>query len=356
MFLKGAHVVDQNNLISKKGKPQLLSKRAWFLVPMAIILCVVFVLSLCLGRYHALPHEVVSVLFGHALGNPSDAALDNVIFSVRMPRIVMAMLVGAALSQAGAAYQAVFSNPLVSSDILGVSSGASFGAASGILFSGTALAVEGLALLFGLIAVGLVILLGRVRRKTQLYMLVLAGVIVSSLFAAMVSLIKYVSDPYDQLPAITTWLMGSLSSSSYAGVQLTCAVVIPCSLVLWALRWKLNLLSLDEEEAASLGIDVSKMRIFTLLIATFMTVVTVSLCGVVGWIGLVIPHIGRMIVGNDHRLLVPATLLLGASYLLLIDDVARSVTSSEIPLSILTAVIGAPFFAWILRRTKGCAQ
>lgn len=324
------------------------------LLVMALVLVACFVCSLCVGRYSITPAQVVQAIAARVCGQaPPDQMVDNIVFSVRMPRVVLAVVVGAGLSAAGAAYQAVFSNPLVSSDILGVSSGASFGAALGILISGEALLVEGLALGMGLVAVGAVILLGRVQRRTQLYMLVLAGVIVSALFEALVSLIKYVSDPYDKLPAITTWLMGSMASASYSDVAVCSAVILPCCVLLLGLRWKLNLLSLDEEEARSLGINVVRLRLAVILIATFMTAVTVSMCGVIGWIGLVIPHVGRMLLGNDHRTLVPASMLLGGSYLLLIDDVARAATGAEIPLSILTAIVGAPFFAWILRRTGG---
>lgn len=332
-------------------------KRGFALIGMVVALAVSFVVSLCLGRYGLSPVEVVNVLLNALSGaSQPDATAANVVLSVRMPRILMGLLVGAALSVAGAAYQAVFSNPLVSSDILGVSSGASFGAALGILLFGSALAIEGLSLGFGLAAVALVIMLGRVQRRTQIYMLVLAGVIVSALFSALVSLIKYVSDPYDKLPAITTWLMGSMASSSFSDVAVVAGVVLPCCALLWGLRWKLNLLSLDEEEAASLGVDVSRLRLVVIVLATLMTAVTVSLCGVIGWIGLVIPHVGRMLVGNDHRVLVPASVLLGSSYLLIIDDIARIASGAEIPLSILTAIIGAPFFAWILRKTGGSSE
>ncbi|MCH4184743.1 MAG: iron ABC transporter permease [Eggerthellaceae bacterium] len=241
---------------------------------------------------------------------------------------------------------------ILSSDILGVSSGASFGAALGILLSGSAFVIQGFSLGFEIIAVGLVVMLGRVQRRTQLYTLVLAGVVVSSLFTALVSLIKYVSDPYDKLPAITTWLMGSLASTSYDDIAVAAAVVIPCCALLFVLRRKLNLLSLDEEEARSLGVNVTRLRLVVIFLAMLITATTVSLCSVIGWVGLVIPHIGRMIVGNDHRLLIPASMLIGGSYMLIIDDIARALTTAEIPLSILTAVVGAPFFAWILRRTS----
>ena len=250
-------------------------------------------------------------------------------------------------------YQAIFGNPLVSPDILGVSSGAGFGASLGILLSTSTLIIQGSALTFGLLAVLMVFLVSKVNGRTELFTLVLSGVIIQALFDALVSLIKYVSDPQEKLPAITVWLMGSLASSSYKDIIVSCVIILPCIAVLLTLRWKMNLLSLDEEEARSLGVNVHRLRSVVIVLSTLMTGVTVSLCGVIGWIGLVIPHVGRMLVGNDHRALLPASALLGALYLLLIDTIARTATAAEIPLSILTAIIGAPFFAWMLRKTSG---
>lgn len=327
-------------------------RRGALLALMGVVLLACAILSLCLGRYAIAPADVVLTLLSPVFGfEAPDAMMTTVVFSVRLPRILMSVLVGAALAVSGAAFQAVFGNPLVSPDILGVSAGASFGAALAILVSGSAMLIQGMALGFGLLAVGLVMLLGRVQNRTQLYMLVLVGVVVSALFEAFVSIIKYVCDPYDKLPAITSWLLGSLATATYRDVAIAALVIVPCSLVLLGLRWKLNLLSLDEEEARSLGVNVNRLRVITIVVATFMTATTVALCGVIGWIGLVIPHVARLLLGNDHRTLVPASLLLGGTYLLIIDDIARCATGVEIPLSILTAIIGAPFFAWLLRST-----
>ena len=223
----------------------------------------------------------------------------------------------------------------------------------GILLSTSTLIIQGSALTFGLLAVLMVFLVSKVNGRTELFTLVLSGVIIQALFDALVSLIKYVSDPQEKLPAITVWLMGSLASSSYKDIIVSCVIILPCIAVLLTLRWKMNLLSLDEEEARSLGVNVHRLRSVVIVLSTLMTGVTVSLCGVIGWIGLVIPHVGRMLVGNDHRALLPASALLGALYLLLIDTIARTATAAEIPLSILTAIIGAPFFAWMLRKTSG---
>lgn len=346
MNVSSSTPVSTSSAVAHRGR------NAVALVLMAVVLLACCVLALCLGRYTIAPLDVARTLLAPITGwEIPEPAMESVVFNVRLPRILMSVLVGAALAVSGAAFQAVFGNPLVSSDILGVSSGASFGAALAILLSGSALMIQGLALGFGLLAVGLVILLGRVQKRTQLYMLVLAGVVVSALFDAFVSLVKYVCDPYEKLPTITSWLLGSLASSSYSDVATAAVVIVPCCLVLVGLRWKLNLLSLDEEEARSLGVNVSRMRTATIVVATFMTATTVALCGVIGWIGLVIPHVARLLLGTDHRTLIPASILLGGTYLLIIDCIARCATSVEIPLSILTAIIGAPFFAWLLRRT-----
>ena len=322
-------------------------------VGLAVLLVLCFFFSICLGRYEITPLEAVQIVFGLITGNVAD--LDpikvNVVQAVRLPRILMSILVGGALSAAGCTFQAIFGNPLVSPDILGVSSGAGFGAALGILVSGSVLVIQGFALGFGLISVALVVMMGRVQQRTQLYMLVLAGVIVTALFNAFTSIIKYVADPFSKLPVITTWLMGSMANASYRELAIQAAITLPCILVLVALRWKLNLLSLDEEEARSLGVNVGRLRMVAIVVATLLTATSVSMCGIVGWVGLVMPHVGRMLVGNDHRVLMPAAVLLGAAYLLLIDNISRSVAGVEIPISILTAVVGAPFFAWLLRRT-----
>ena len=331
------------------------AKQCAMVLLLAMALTGVFLILLCVGRYSVPPLEAFRIM-GVALFRDGQAleALKaenpfgvSVILGSRLPRLLMGMIVGAGLSVAGATYQAIFGNPLVSPDILGVSSGAGFGASLGILLSTSTLIIQGSALTFGLLAVLMVFLVSKVNGRTELFTLVLSGVIIQALFDALVSLIKYVSDP------ITVWLMGSLASSSYKDIIVSCVIILPCIAVLLTLRWKMNLLSLDEEEARSLGVNVHRLRSVVIVLSTLMTGVTVSLCGVIGWIGLVIPHVGRMLVGNDHRALLPASALLGALYLLLIDTIARTATAAEIPLSILTAIIGAPFFAWMLRKTSG---
>lgn len=320
-----------------------------------LILIVAFFFAMCIGRYDITPFAVVRIISGYFMNNLDnlDAICVNVVMQVRLPRILLSMIIGAGLACSGASYQCLFGNPLVSPDILGVSAGAGFGASLAILLSANSAIVQIQALVFGLLAVGIVLFISRVQKKTELYMLVLSGTIVGALFEAFISLIKYVADPQDKLPAITVWLMGSLASASYQKVAIAAVTIIPCMAILFLLRWKMNLLSLSEEEAKSLGIRVEQLRIVIIVVSTLMTAVSVSLCGIIGWIGLVIPHIVRFLVGNDHRGLIPACMISGAAYLLLIDSMARTITAAEIPLSILTAIIGAPFFAVILRRTMG---
>ncbi|MCR4628111.1 MAG: iron ABC transporter permease [Clostridium sp.] len=311
-------------------------------------LAAMFIFSICIGRYGISPVDVIKALTFDPNLDPLEK---NVILQVRLPRILMSMIVGAGLACSGASYQCIFGNPLVSPDILGVSAGAGFGAALGILLAGGSVLVQGQALFMGLAAVALVLTISRINKKTELFMLVLSGVIVAAFFEALISLVKYIADPQNTLPAITVWLMGSLASVSYEKVMISFVTIVPCMLILMALRWKMNLMSLEEEEAISMGVNVGKVRLIIIVVSTLMTAVSVSLCGIIGWIGLVIPHIGRFLVGDDHRGLIPACVLLGAGYLLAIDSAARTMTAAELPLSILTAMIGAPFFGVMLRKT-----
>ncbi len=323
------------------------------IVVMGLVLVGAFFFSMYIGRYEITPSEVIKTIVGYLSGDVADfdPLRVNVIMQVRLPRILLSLIIGAGLACSGAAYQCLFRNPLVSPDILGVSAGSGFGAALAILLGAGAFMIQVQALVFGLAAVVVVMLIARVEKSTHLYMLVLSGVIVEALFEAFISLTKYVADPQDTLPAITMWLMGSLASVSYKKVFIALVTIVPCIVVLFLLRWKMNLLSLDEEEAKSLGVKVEKIKIVIIVVSTLMTAVSVSLCGVISWIGLVIPHIARFFVGSDHRGIVPASMILGAIYLLLIDDIARTLTAAELPISILTSIVGAPFFAFMLRRS-----
>lgn len=308
-----------------------------------------------IGRYMIPFDRVLSILASSVLNiEPGWTEVEaTVIWSIRVPRIVLAVLIGAGLSVSGAALQALFANPLVSSHVLGVSYGAGFGAALGILLSENPLLIQALAVLFGIIAIGLTYRIGHSKKGIQLYMLVLAGVVVGALFQALISLIQYVADPEEKLPSIVYWLMGSLGGTSLSDLKLGVPLIGIGILMIWCIRWHLNVLSLSEEEAHSMGVNLKLLRGMIIVATTIITAVAVSLSGIIGFVGLVIPHFARMMVGHEHRVLIPATILLGGIYLLVIDTMARSVTAAEIPLSVLTAIIGAPFFALLLRRTGG---
>jgi iron complex transport system permease protein len=322
---------------------------------LVILPIMIFVISMCLGRYPISPGTMFRILGSRIfpIEQTWTGIEESVVLEIRLPRVLLAMLVGAGLSCTGAAFQGLFHNPLVSPHILGVASGAGFGAALGILISGQAAVVQSFAFIFGLLAVAGAYLISRLKTGNSLLMLVLAGVTIGAVFSALISLIKYVADPEEKLPAIVYWLMGSLAGASYKDLIKGAPAILSGVLILFLLRWRINVLSLSEEEAQSLGINVQWLRWIIILASTVVTASAVSLCGTVGWIGLVIPHIGRMLVGPDHKNLIPASASIGAFYLLLIDDVARTATAAEIPLSVLTAIIGAPFFAYLLRRTGG---
>ncbi|MBT9165805.1 MAG: putative ABC transporter permease protein [Chloroflexi bacterium] len=311
--------------------------------------------SLTLGRYEISLGSAFSILTSRILPiEPTWTEIEEtVVFQIRLPRVLMAMLAGAGLSIAGASFQGLFQNPLVSPGILGVSAGAGFGAALGILIGGPAAIIQLFAFAFGITAVVGAYMISRTRMGSSLLMLVLAGMIIGAFFTALISLVKYVADPEEQLPTIVFWLMGSMAGASYKDLLWGAPPIFIGSSILLLLRWRINVLSLSEEEAQSLGINVQWLRWIVIIASTMITAAVVSLCGIVGWIGLVIPHVGRMLVGPNHKVLLPACVSIGASYLLLVDNVARAATAAEIPISILTALIGAPFFVYLLRRTGG---
>ena len=253
---------------------------------------------------------------------------------------------------AGAGLQGVFRNPLVGPQIIGVSSGASFGGVLAILLFESQVWTIGLAFVFGLAAVSIVYFMSRVGGRSPVLTLVLAGVVTSAFFSALVSLVKYTADPYDKLPAIVFWLMGSLATVTHEKLLIASGPVLAAGMVLYLMSFRINVLSLGDEEAEGLGVRVEANRRVVLVCVTLITSSLVAICGVIGWVGLVVPHIGRMIVGPDHRVLLPTSGLLGAIYLLVIDDLARALTPAEIPIGIITAVIGAPVFGYLLKRTQ----
>lgn len=325
---------------------------AMYLFPFALLIA-----SLFIGRYNvpvpvvveSITQTIQSLLFGTVC----PASIEHtVLFKVRLPRILAALMVGSSLAIAGASFQGVFRNPLVSPYILGVGSGAGFGACLGILMGGSHLMIQLTAFAFGLVAVFAAISMGEVSKGTGSLVFVLSGIIVGSIFTALISLTKYVADPYNQLPAIVFWLMGSLVDVRYSDLLWIVAPITIGTLVLLLIRWRVNILSLGDEEAKSLGVNVNKMRLAIIICATLVTSAAVSISGVIGWVGLVVPHIARMLVGPNYDKLLPMSMVIGASFMLLVDDLARTVTAMEIPLGIITAIIGAPLFAYLLKKRR----
>ena len=306
--------------------------------------------SLLLGRYALSPGQLLHMLWTKVTGGAADWPLsdDKVVFAVRLPRVAAAALVGAALAVSGAAYQGMFRNPMVSPDILGASTGAGFGAAVAILLGAGYFGISAAAFCCGLLAVAAAWLVSRLSRTNQTVALILAGMMISSLFSAGTSFVKLVADTQQQLPAITYWLMGSLSSVKDTDVLFLSIPVTLGMVPLLALRWRMNLLTLGEEEAQSMGVNTRRLRGTVIVCAPLLTSASVAVSGMIGWVGLVIPHFCRMLFGYDYRRLIPAGALFGASFLLIVDDIARLVTTGELPLGILTAFVGAPLFVYLI--------
>ena len=306
-------------------------------------------LSLFIGRYPMNITDVIGTLFDASASSPERY---SVIWQLRLPRTLAAAFVGASLSVSGAAFQGVFRNPLVNSGILGVSNGAGFGAALSIILFGVGLYTYVFSFAFAVVAVLLSYMSGRIYGTTPNVMLILGGVVVSGFFGALTSIMKFAADAYSQLPAITFWLMGSFANVNYthfiALVPMTAGI-----LVIFLLRWKINVLSMGDKEAAALGVNVNVFKGLIIASATLSTAAAVCISGVIGWIGLVIPHVCRMLIGNDNDKLIPMSISLGASFLVLIDIIARNISTAEIPIGILTAVVGTPFFVYLLKKTKG---
>ena len=303
------------------------------------------------GRYPVSLADLVHVLLAKASGQQPhvSAAVESVILQVRGPRVLAAVMVGSALAVAGTAFQGLFRNPLVSPDILGASSGAALGAVVGIYLSLGIFFIQVFAFIGGLFAVAAVYVIGSmVRSRDPILVLVLTGVVIGSLLGAGVGLVKYLADPYNQLPAMTFWLLGSLSAVTVSDLIPLFGPVAIGALVLIALRWRMNAMSLPEEEARALGLATGPLRIVIVAAATLVTSASVATAGIIGWVGLVVPHLARSLVGPDFARLLPAAAILGGGYLLLIDTLARTAAEVEIPLGILTAVVGTPFFIWLL--------
>jgi iron complex transport system permease protein len=306
------------------------------------------------GRFPVSPGEVWRALWSAVTGGESGLArnVESVILQVRAPRLVAALAVGAALAAAGAAYQNLFKNPLVSPDILGVSAGCALGAGLAILFALPIVAIQGLAFVGGIAAVALVVAVGTwVGRRDPILTLILAGVVVGSLFGAGIALVKYVADPYNQLPAITFWLLGSFGGALPADLAVALPVVALGLVPLVLLRWRIDLLALSEDEARSLGLDVTRLRFVVIACATLVTASAVAIAGVIGWVGLVIPHAARLLVGASFARVMPLSLVLGAAFMLAVDTLCRTVAATEIPPGVATAFVGTPVFIALLAAT-----
>jgi iron complex transport system permease protein len=324
------------------------AKTVLLLLPAAAVLA-----SMAIGRVNISPVEVIEVIlrrFGSSFEVSRQAEL--VIWTIRFPRILLALLVGAGLSVAGCAFQSLFSNPLATPDTLGVASGSSFGAVLALLIGFNLIGVQILALICGIAAVLLTWFSGW-RKDGGMSTVVLAGIMIGSLFTALVSLVKYTADTESQLPSITYWLMGSMNSASYPSLALGAPPIIAGILILYLLRWRLNILPMPEDEAMTTGTNIRTLRAVTVICSTVITASCVSMCGQAGWVGLLIQHICRMKFGNNHLSLLPASISIGAAFMVIVDTVARSASAAEIPISILTAVVGAPFFIILMRRSGG---
>jgi ABC-type Fe3+-siderophore transport system, permease component len=319
-------------------------KRFISVLVLAIAINIIFaVISISVGRFSISLQNIFLFFLGRLKG-----VEQSVILDVRLPRVIGALLIGATLSQTGAIYQGIFNNPLVSSYILGVSSGAGFGAALGILISSNMAVVEALAFAFGILAVLLTLSASRI--KNDSITLVLAGFVIGSLFQSFTSFLKYVADPFSKLPQIVFWLMGSLAQISLKDIYIFAPILLLFLIVVSFFGWKLNILSLGDEEAMSLGENPKALKRTLIVVTTLQTAIVVSLGGVIGWVGLVVPHLVRFVIGYDNRYVLPLSALFGGAFLLLIDTISRTVFPSEIPIGILTAIVGAPFFIVLIRK------
>ena len=335
-------------------KTQSSRRAALCLGVLGLLLGALFLFSFVLGRYDMSPLTVLRILAAQVIPIEETwtRSMQAVVINVRLPRIALACLVGCALSLAGAAYQSVFQNPMAAPDILGASSGACFGAALAILLGLTKGGVTLMAFACSMLTIALVYLVSGKTKGSHTVSILLSGVMISSFFSAGTSYIKLVADPADQLPEITYWMMGSLSGARGADVAFALLPMAIGALPLLLLRWRINLLTLGEEEASTLGVNTGRLRLVVVLCATFLTAASVAVSGMIGWVGLVIPHLSRKLIGNDCRHLLPASMLMGALFMLLVDNVSRNLLATEIPIGVLTAFIGAPFFIYLMTRKE----
>lgn len=330
---------------------KVMSNKSKLIISLFILfLC--FLISLTIGRYYLSISTILYLLKLKLLNLSIPVQYHSsyiVLWNVRLPRTLMSIIVGIALTLSGTVFQSLFKNPLVSPDILGVSSGASFGAALAILFFGTsALIIQCFTFCFGLLAVFFAYKISQKSKNESITTLVLGGIIISSLFSAGLSFLKYTADPYEELPSIIFWTMGGFNSSSWNELIKICPTILICLFLISLFRWKLNIVSLNDDDALSLGIDIIKARKFYIFFATLLAASCISSCGIISWVGLVVPHIARIIVGSNHSILIPFSATLGGIFMVIMDTIARSITSGEIPISIITSFIGAPFLMFLL--------
>lgn len=338
--------------VAESGRQKLAARRICSFGAMILVLIGMMLISINAGRFSVTIPRIADIILT-AILNPSftPSTMDErIVLLVRLPRVLLAALSGAALAVGGAALQGVFRNPLVSSQVLGISQGAAFGGALAILLGYSGVVLLGMAFTLGLSALIVVGLLARIDGRTEVITVILSGMVVGALFAALVSIVQFVADPNTSLPAIVYWLMGSFSTATWPRLWLAVPGMTIGLIAIFALRYRLNLLALEDSEARALGVRPDRERWIIFIATSLMTGTSVAVAGIVGWIGLVMPHAARILVGEDHRVLVPASALLGASYLTFIDTLARTLTAAEIPLGVLTALIGAPVFGILLRR------
>lgn len=337
----------KDSFLIKKGRFTPFAVIAMILLP-----TVTGILCMCFGRMKLPVSDVINSICSIFTGEIDNLQVYSVVVNLRLPRILMAIIVGAGLTCAGDTFQSLFSNPLATPDILGVTSGTCVGAILAIILSCSILETQLIALVFGLVSVFFTLKIAGKNNSGSMVYLVLAGVIASSLFNAIGSLLKYTADPQDKLPEITYWLMGSFTSATYKKLIVGSPLILIGIAIIFLLRWRLNILSLSEDEAKSSGIDIKKTRMLFILASTVITASCVSMCGQVGWIGLLIPHCARMLVGSNNRYVIPISISLGACFMILIDTLSRTISVIELPLSILTAIIGAPVFISLLSKNR----
>ena len=337
----------KDSFLIKKGRFTPFAVIAMILLP-----TVTGILCICFGRMKLPVSDVINSICSIFTGEIDNLQVYSVVVNLRLPRILMAIIVGAGLTCAGDIFQSLFSNPLATPDILGITSGTCVGAILAIILSCSILETQLIALVFGLVSVFFTLKIAGKNNSGSMVYLVLAGVIASSLFNAIGSLLKYTADPQDKLPEITYWLMGSFTSATYKKLIVGSPLILIGIAIIFLLRWRLNILSLSEDEAKSSGIDIKKTRMLFILASTVITASCVSMCGQVGWIGLLIPHCARMLVGSNNRYVIPISISLGACFMILIDTLSRTISVIELPLSILTAIIGAPVFISLLSKNR----